>query len=137
MGWWLDGRAARSPRDLGTRRPDGSVFYRSGATRLRFFAQMDRNCSWWNPGEVGLPDDYILEHEQIHFALFELEARRLNESAAEIGEAVSVTADSKEEAARGAQEQLTALSFSLQEEDPGAWTDVNNETRRVGVVEDS
>jgi hypothetical protein len=45
---------------------------------LRFMAFMDRGCSWWNPEPISLPDDYILQHEQIHFALFEIEARRLN-----------------------------------------------------------
>jgi predicted secreted Zn-dependent protease len=36
---------------------------------------MDRSCSWWNPKDIGLPADYILQHEQIHFALTELAAR--------------------------------------------------------------
>ena len=42
---------------------------------LRFRAQMDRKCSWWNPKDLGFPQEYILEHEQIHFALCELGAR--------------------------------------------------------------
>lgn len=39
-------------------------------------ARMDRKCSWWNPD--GNPEDepYVLQHEQIHFALAEAEARR-------------------------------------------------------------
>lgn len=45
---------------------------------LRFLAFMDRSCSWWNSAPVLLPEDYILQHEQIHFALFEIAARRLN-----------------------------------------------------------
>lgn len=44
---------------------------------FRFEATMDRDCSWWND-EADLPAWYVLEHEQIHFALFELETRRLN-----------------------------------------------------------
>ncbi len=36
-----------------------------------------------------------------------------------------------------AQEQLSALATRIQEEAPGAWTDVNDELRRVGVYEDS
>lgn len=44
---------------------------------LVFEATMDRDCSWWN-NDVDLPEWYVLEHEQIHFALFELETRRLN-----------------------------------------------------------
>ena len=42
-----------------------------------FRAQMDRSCSWWNARSVGLPTAYLLEHEQIHFALTELGARHL------------------------------------------------------------
>ncbi len=39
-------------------------------------AEMDRSCSWWNTKlEHAQPPAYILQHEQIHFALFELAAR--------------------------------------------------------------
>jgi len=43
--------------------------------RISFRAEMDRSCSWWNDEDVGLPDAYLLQHEQIHFALGELFAR--------------------------------------------------------------
>jgi hypothetical protein len=42
-----------------------------------FRAEMDRACSWWNPEQVPVPAAYVLEHEQIHFALTEIVARRL------------------------------------------------------------
>jgi len=45
---------------------------------LRFRAWMDRSRSWWNPKQGSLPAAYVLEHEQIHFALVELEARAMN-----------------------------------------------------------
>ena len=48
---------------------------------LGFEARMDRECSWWNDAHTRQPAEYVLEHEQIHFALFELEARRLNAEA--------------------------------------------------------
>jgi hypothetical protein len=39
-------------------------------------ARMDPSCSWWNDSiETTQTDAYILQHEQIHFALFELGAR--------------------------------------------------------------
>ena len=44
---------------------------------LVFEAFLDRDCSWWNDANTALPPGYVLEHEQIHFALFELEARSL------------------------------------------------------------
>jgi hypothetical protein len=58
---------------------------RGGPPRVRvqhaeFRAEMDRACSWWNPDpEAPLPAAYVLEHEQIHFALTELHARKLSD----------------------------------------------------------
>jgi hypothetical protein len=42
-----------------------------------FRAEMDRGCSWWNPEGTPIPAAYVLQHEQIHFALTEIQARRL------------------------------------------------------------
>jgi hypothetical protein len=42
-----------------------------------FFAVMDPNCSWWNPSQSSVPPDYVLQHEQIHFMLAEIEARKV------------------------------------------------------------
>lgn len=86
--------------------PDGRVVYRTKPVHLQFHAQMDRNCSWWNPSDVGLPEDYILEHEQIHFALFELEARRLNRLIPELEQHLHATAKSPRAAIQIAQQQL-------------------------------
>lgn len=85
---------------------DGRISYRAVADQLRFHAQMDRNCSWWNPRDTGVPETYILEHEQIHFALFELEARRLNASAPEIASAIDTAAPTPDAAAERAQRKL-------------------------------
>jgi hypothetical protein len=50
--------------------------YRGSLATPRFEAVMDRACSWWRDGPA--PAGYVLEHEQIHFALTEIAARRLN-----------------------------------------------------------
>ncbi|MGI9433120.1 MAG: hypothetical protein ACR2PQ_12940 [Myxococcota bacterium] len=89
-----------------SRGPDGRVVYRTRSVQLGFHAQMDRNCSWWNPRDVGLPEEYILEHEQIHFALFELEARRLNRVIPELEKHLHATAESPRAAIQIAQQQL-------------------------------
>jgi len=48
------------------------------APDLVVYAEMDRSCSWWNEKLVDAqPPAYILQHEQIHFALFELAAREM------------------------------------------------------------
>ncbi len=51
---------------------------------LRFEARMDRNCSWWNDDFHSHTPEYALQHEQIHFAIHELGARRLNAEAEQI-----------------------------------------------------
>jgi len=89
-----------------TRTPSGKILYTATAHRLRFHAQMDRNCSWWNPTSVGFSDTYLLQHEQIHFALFELEARALNASAPAISARLNATSDDPEKAAAVARHQL-------------------------------
>lgn len=43
------------------------------------WALMDRDCSWWNPGIDENVEAYVLEHEEVHFALFELTARKWSE----------------------------------------------------------
>ena len=75
---------------------------------LAFTAFMDRECSWWNPQHIGLPHEYILEHEQIHFALFEIAARRLNQQVARIQERVEAVSRTQEGAIEALQQRLTA-----------------------------
>ena len=48
--------------------------------KLGFMALMDRHCSWWNERAAARAPGYVLQHEQIHFALYELGARKLNAS---------------------------------------------------------
>ena len=85
-------------------------------TRLRFHALMDRGCSWWNDAMTGFPPEYVLEHEQIHFALYELKARRLNAAAAGIAEKMRSTASTPEEAQARAQETLEEHMTEISEE---------------------
>ncbi len=69
---------------VGQRQPDGDEHFRVSVKALGFRALMDRSCSWWNDKVAAFAPEYVLEHEQIHFALYELGARRLNAKAAEI-----------------------------------------------------
>ena len=59
--------------------PDGSEAYDITYNNLKFQALMNRNCSWWNLAIRNMEEDYVLEHEQIHFALFEIAARKWSE----------------------------------------------------------
>lgn len=58
---------------------DGSEAYDIIYNNLKYQALMNRNCSWWNTATRGMEEDYVLEHEQIHFALFEIAARKWSE----------------------------------------------------------
>lgn len=89
--------------------------WQGAPTQLGFRAVMDPDCSWWNTEQTRLPAEYVLEHEQIHFALFELEARRLDARAAELTRAATVTASSPEQALRRSREVLEeALARGLE-----------------------
>lgn len=57
-------------------------------SEVRFESIFLPHCSWWNPQVSEKHADYVLQHEQIHFAIAELEAQILSERfKAELGEA--------------------------------------------------
>ena len=92
---------------------------KTGDTWLRvknpsYRGKMDRNCSWWNPARTLIPDAYILEHEQIHFALLESYASKINSEIDELRIHVSsideVTTAAKAHATRLLQRGLDDLA---------------------------
>jgi hypothetical protein len=70
---------------------NGEERYEGSLGHLRFHAVMDRSCSWWNPN--ARHPDYTLQHEQVHFAIREIAARRLNQAAAALVADLHVTED--------------------------------------------
>jgi hypothetical protein len=76
--------------------------YVARVVRLEVKGVMDPDCSWWNPGETVFPPEYTLQHEQIHFALVEISARRLAQKL----RAMEVTADTGTSAARELQQMI-------------------------------
>jgi hypothetical protein len=84
----------------------GDMRYRVSVKQLRFRALMDRSCSWWNDRVATFAPDYVLEHEQIHFALYELGARRLNASASDIARKMQNEGSSKDDVQREAEQTL-------------------------------
>ena len=98
------------------RSTDGETSYRLIAKRLRFQALMDRKCSWWNDKVAAFAPDYVLEHEQIHFALYELGARRLNADSAGIMRDMESEGSTREAVERHAEEALNeALQDAVEE----------------------
>jgi hypothetical protein len=56
----------------------GKIIYAGKFANISFISVFNPDCSWWNPKITPEKKNYILQHEQIHFALTELTARRLN-----------------------------------------------------------
>jgi len=52
--------------------------YFGSIEHVAFEAIMMPDCSWLNPDVSEKELDYVLQHEQIHFALMEIAARKLN-----------------------------------------------------------
>lgn len=67
-------------------------------------AMADPSCSWWNPESLA-PVDYVLEHEQIHFALMELHARKINQEI----RTLRIRVESREQAYDAAQANLNRV----------------------------
>ena len=91
----------------------GRVLYRAGLANLRFIALMNRDCSWWNPRTSGERTAEVLRHEQIHFALQEIEVRRMNASLPEIEAQLEATDVSQEAAHQMVQQQFDRFLQSL------------------------
>ena len=57
------------------------IHYFGSIKYIVFEAVMDPDCSWFNPDISEEKLEYVLEHEQIHFALMEIAARKLTREA--------------------------------------------------------
>jgi hypothetical protein len=79
------------------------------ANKLRFQAIMLPEQSWWNEELDSSLTAYVLAHEQVHFAIFELEARSMNARIDEIVAHVRSVAPTIEEAQRKAEERLNEI----------------------------
>jgi hypothetical protein len=76
--------------------------------KLEFMALMDRRCSWWNERAAARAPAYVLEHEQIHFALYELGARKLNAEVEALKREMTTEGKSQAEVQAHAQKALNA-----------------------------
>jgi len=74
--------------------------------KLGFMALMDRRCSWWNEKAASRAPGYVLQHEQIHFALYELGARKLNALVDSISHEMKAEGSSQQEVQALAQKAL-------------------------------
>lgn len=94
---------------------DGTTVYVPQAQDLAFQAVLSRSCSWWNDQHQVSPA-YVLEHEQIHFALYEVAARRLNARADHLLRALEGTSVSPQAAIAAAQQFIhQSLARTMQD----------------------
>lgn len=88
--------------------------YKARVEGLTFQALMSRTCSWWNPDNRVSPA-YVLQHEQIHFDIFEVTARRLNHDLPGLLEVMDVRGATVEAVVDGAQRYVQkALARALE-----------------------
>jgi hypothetical protein len=104
---------------------------RAQVENLGFLAFLDRECSWWNPAPVMLPDAYILQHEQIHFALFEIAARRLNSRAEELTRGMRAIAANQQDAVGEIERRIDLEMQRALEEVMARSNDFDRETSRA------
>jgi hypothetical protein len=59
----------------------GHFFYIGGLLHISFHSSFLPSCSWWNPQVPVKSRAYVLQHEQIHFALVELTSHKVTRRA--------------------------------------------------------
>ena len=96
--------------------PDGDTQHWVEVKKLSFMALMDRHCSWWNDKTASRAPGYVLQHEQIHFALYELGARKLNASVESIKKTMMREGNSQESVQNHAQQALNDALIKATEE---------------------
>jgi hypothetical protein len=83
--------------------------YVGTVNHLAFEAVMMPDSSWWNPKINAAMARYVLQHEQIHFALTEIAARKLTGDARKWASNFSVIRQTPQEVRSEILEQIDAL----------------------------
>jgi hypothetical protein len=85
-------------------------------------------CSWWNPQVPAQKTAYVLEHEQIHFALAELAARRLTRQADKALSDFVALGNNHQEAQQEIAEKLQDMAYRVMESGLEEHTDFDENT---------
>ena len=102
--------------------------YTGTLSQLTFEAIFDPECSWWNPKIAKSKEKYVLQHEQIHFALVELAARKLTRKAAyEVKDYLAI-GNSSEEIREQVTKKLKNMMLEAMQESIGEQTDFDKDT---------
>jgi hypothetical protein len=95
----------------------GQPYFFGRIEYLAFEAVLIPERSWWNPAMQPAATAYVLQHEQIHFALTELAARRLTREAAAWAAAQLVIRSSPQEVQADIARQVRELINAAMETD--------------------
>jgi hypothetical protein len=91
------------------------INYYGSINHLAFEAVMIPDDSWWNPKIEAAMTGYVLQHEQIHFALTELAARKLTRDARKWASNLSVIKQSPQEVYSEIVQQIKGMINSAME----------------------
>jgi hypothetical protein len=107
---------------------DGHLFFMGRLLQVRFEAVFVPGCSWWRPDIPEEQQAYVLQHEQIHFALAELAARRLTrEARKELADYLAV-GDSQEAVKEELSDKIQAMARDAMEASFEEHMDFDEET---------
>ncbi len=91
------------------------INYSGSINHLAFEAVMIPDNSWWNPKINAAMTGYVLQHEQIHFALTELAARKLTSDARKWASNIVVIKSSPQEVYSEIIQQIKSMISSAME----------------------
>ena len=94
----------------------GKKSYFASIQDIAFEAVMIPSCSWWNPQIPKKKKAYALQHEQIHFALTEIAARRLTQEAREVASSLLVIQSTQKDARDEILDKIKAMVQAAMDE---------------------
>lgn len=103
-------------------------FYVGTISQLKFKAVFIPECSWWNPNLARNREKYVLQHEQIHFALTELAARKLTSEVSDEVKSYLAIGDTYIETQKEINEKLKTMVQEAMEVSMEEHTDFDEDT---------
>ncbi len=106
----------------------GNNFYIGSVETIEYEAVFKPSCSWWNPKIPSKRQPYVLEHEQIHFALLELAARDLSRASQQELSGFIAFGESVEEVKEHLLQKVQQLGQKIMQENLKVQTKFDEET---------
>lgn len=104
------------------------LFYAGTISQLTFEAIFVPDCSWWNSKIAKSREQYVLQHEQIHFALAELAARKLTDEINSEVKSYLAIGNTYNEVQKDIMEKLKILEQEAMEKSLEEHTDFDEDT---------